>query len=633
MADRRDQLAEALDELCQAVAADGGCALYLDDGDGTLSLAAATGNGAARPPSLVNRLRGANDQSHNLALNVPGERPGVVVLSRRSGGGFTQQDRTVARLFVRRLSDGDLAGSTAIGSAAHSGWTRQLEAIQHICARLARLGTIEEVGTTICSGTFEVTDNDEAHLLLVDERGYLQPVTASARTAVRTGKLEPLPYEGPAALHIKRTLSAGVPIIAHDLGDMGPGRIGPHSMLIVPLHHEGHVSGLICLVAAGDQRFDDDDLRLLQILADQAAVAIENARLLRGRDELVQELAGLLDISEAASSASDETSLAQHLANRVRHATRTDGALISRWDDGSTYLRILSRDGIGFGLGTSDEIDLADSPARWAALRDGRAQVVQADSSENGTEQMQLRTAGAHTLIVLPLTAGGRTIGLIELVSVERPRILSEPEMHACEAMASLAATGLEKVRLVEQLRSAADMDLVTGVHNHRYLQDRLRQEVARSARSHSPLALLMMDLDKFKPINDRYGHADGDRVLHSIGATIKAAVRTNDIVARYGGDEFVVLMPETSVEHAELVARRVVSGILQRRHDLSDGSHVSVGVSAGLAFYPNDGRNSAQLLAAADSAMYAAKRNGGRQIERSNLPMIGEPVAIRAAS
>jgi diguanylate cyclase (GGDEF)-like protein len=393
------------------------------------------------------------------------------------------------------------------------------------------------------------------------------------------------------------------------------------------------VSGLIALIATAEQAFDDDDLRLLQILADQSAVAIENARLLRGRDELVHELAGLLDISEAASTASDETSLARHLATRVRSATRTDAVSVNRWDEGSTYLRVLSRDGAFSGVGKDDEVDLADSPARWAALRDGRPQTVQADGPENTIEHMQLRMAGAQTLILLPLTAGGKTIGLIELVSATRPRSLSEAELHACEAMASLAATGLEKVRLMEQLRSAADMDLVTGVHNHRYLQDRLRQEVARSARSHAPLALLMLDLDKFKPINDQYGHADGDRVLHSIGATIKAAVRTNDIVARYGGDEFVVLMPDTSVEHAELVARRVVSSILQRRHELSDGNHVSVGVSAGLAFYPEDGRTSAQLLAGADTAMYAAKRNGGRQIERSQMPVIGEPVAARASA
>jgi diguanylate cyclase (GGDEF)-like protein len=230
---------------------------------------------------------------------------------------------------------------------------------------------------------------------------------------------------------------------------------------------------------------------------------------------------------------------------------------------------------------------------------------------------------GARTLILVPLTAGGRTIGIVELIAMNAPRVLEAAELQTVDAMATLGATGLEKVRLLEQLRSAADMDLVTGVHNHRYLQERLRQEVARSARSHSPFGVLMLDLDNFKPVNDRHGHSDGDRVLHNIGAAIKDHVRTSDVVARYGGDEFVVLMPDTPVEHAELVAQRVVAGVLERGHVLSDGSEVSVGISAGLAVYPAHGRTSAMLLQAADAAMYAAKRSGGRQVERST------PVAI----
>jgi diguanylate cyclase (GGDEF)-like protein len=112
--------------------------------------------------------------------------------------------------------------------------------------------------------------------------------------------------------------------------------------------------------------------------------------------------------------------------------------------------------------------------------------------------------------------------------------------------------------------------------------------------------------------------------VLHNIGATIMGHVRTNDVVARYGGDEFVVLMPDTTAERAELVARRVVDAILERHHELSNGSHVSVGVSAGLAYYPDDGRTSAQLLATADAAMYEAKRGGGRVSERfESAPLV----------
>jgi len=622
-----DALVGVLEELCHAVAADGGAALYLDDGEGALQRVATAGAGGARAPRLLDQLRDEGRDRRTLVLTVPGTPSGMVVLSRRSGGNFTQQDRAVARLFVRRLAEGAPVGG---GPLAPSIWTRQLEAIQRIGARLNRLGSIDEVGATICRGTFEVIDHDEAHLLLADDKGYLRAV---AQATADGGTAPALPYEGPIAAHIDRALAGAKPVLAHALPEAGAGRVGTHSVLLVPLLHEARVSGLICLVAQGEGRFDDDDLRLLQILSDQAAVAIENARLLSGRDELVRELAGLLDISEAAGATSDERQLATLLATRLRRATETDGARVSRWEEGSTVLRPLGRDGVGW---TDDQVELADSPLRWTALRDGRPAVIALDGLDDGGESNALRASGARTLILLPLITGGRTIGLVEMLALHQPRTLNESQLHACEAMASLTATGLERVRLFEQLRSAADIDLVTGVHNHRYLQERLRQEVARSARSHSPLAVLMMDLDKFKPVNDRHGHADGDRVLHNIGATVMGEMRTSDVVARYGGDEFVVLMPDTDVAQAEIVARRVVSAIMGRRHELSDGSHVSVGVSAGLAMYPADGRTSAQLLQAADGAMYAAKRAGGRQVERStgvNALAAGEPIPARATA
>ncbi len=625
----RARITTALEALCAAVDADGGAALYVGDGDGVLHLAASIGHGKRRPPGLMQRLRrgSAEPDANTLILSVPGSAGSVVVLARRGGGGFTQQDRTVARLYIRGLAE---QGTGVAGPLHGSSWTRQLEAIQRIAARMTRLASVEEVGATICTETRLMIDYDEAQVLVAaGKNGALRLVAAAGGTAA-DGKALPLPSTGPAANAIGRAARGGVPVLATHLPDLGPGRAGPCSMLVVPMHFEGRVSGVICLIAQGSNQFDDDDLRLLQILSDQAAVAIENARLLSGRDQLVHELAALLEVSEAASGASDEVSLASMLADRMRRATGTDAAIISRWDDSSTVLRELWRDGVN---GPEMRTDVTDSPLRRAVLRDGRPVVVHAETLESVPEVIQLRLLGGRTLICMPLNAGGRTIGIVELISFQAPRHLDEAEMQAAEAMASLAATGLEKVRLLGQLRNAADMDLVTGVHNHRYLQERLRQEVARSARSHSPFGVLMLDLDKFKPVNDRYGHADGDRVLHNVGATLKAHVRTSDVVARYGGDEFVVLMPDTSVEHAELVARRVVAGIVARRHPMSDGTEVGVGVSAGLAVYPTDGRTSAQLLQAADAAMYEAKRTGGHQVERSSAAPLSVEVAAAPAA
>jgi diguanylate cyclase (GGDEF)-like protein len=625
---KRAILTSVLDELSGAVGADAGSALYVDDGDGVLHLAASAGHPKGRPPTLLDRLRGhsrpttAEKDGRTLVLAVPGPRTAFVVLQRNGGSDFTQRDRTLAGLYLRRLAED---GVEVLDQHHTGGWTRQLEAIQRIAARLTRLASVEEVGAAICTETRQVIDYTEAQVLVASGTDGSMRVVAAAGGQQADGSVIPLPNTGPGGEALTRAAVGGVAVIATDLPDLGPSRPGPCSLLAVPLHFEGRVSGVICLTAQGSGHFDDDDLRLLQILSDQAAVAIENARLLSGRDQLVHELAALLEVSEAASSASDELGLARLLADRVRRATKMDAAIISRWDDGSTVLRVLWRDGIS---GRDEPTDVTDSPLRRGVLREGRPMTVHADGAESTPEILQLRLMGGRTLVALPLNAGGRTIGLIELISFQANRHLDGAEMQAAEAMASLAATGLEKIRLVEQLRNAADMDLVTGVHNHRYLQERLRQEVARSARSHSPFAVLMLDLDKFKPVNDRHGHADGDRVLHTIGTTIKAHVRTVDIVARYGGDEFVVLMPDTPPDQAEHVAQRVVAGIRARHHEMSDGSQVTVGVSGGLAVYPADGRTSAQLLQAADAAMYSAKRTGTRQVERSSGGRVSLEVA-----
>ena len=153
-------------------------------------------------------------------------------------------------------------------------------------------------------------------------------------------------------------------------------------------------------------------------------------------------------------------------------------------------------------------------------LLDGKPQLVRRDrTGVDAAESALLRRVGATQMLLLPLTATGRTIGLLELYLATDERTFSDQEIGVYGSMAGQAAVALQNVQLLRHLRAAADVDQVTGVNNHRYLQERLTQEVARSARSRSPLSVLMIDLDGFKAINDVHGHADGDRVLRNVAA------------------------------------------------------------------------------------------------------------------
>jgi diguanylate cyclase (GGDEF)-like protein len=621
------RLAKVLAELATAVAADGGAALYLDDGDGALSLAATSGPASAGR-SWSSRLLRRSPDSRVLVAPLPDWSGGVIVLERAGSADFTRDDRALVNLYARQLTD-ELPAAAAF---RQSGWSRQLEAIQRIAAQLTRLASVEEVGAAICRETRQVTDYDEAHVLLVHE-GRLRQVAAVSGSGSAAAPA-PLQPDSPAGLAINRAFASSAPLLVPESVEPAAGRGGAWSLLVTPLRYEGRVSGVVVLLKAGVGRYDDDDVRLLGILSDQAAVAFENAKLLAGSNELVREMSGLLDVTTTANDAKDEHTLATLLALKVRTASQMDGCAIWRWHHDSTTLRALAADQVAQPPST----DAADHPGRRAVLRDGRPRLVQVEtpdsaaavaasdstlvvSAARGAEAQLLDQLGYRSMLILPMLVGGRPTGLIELYSRSAERHVGAAEMQAFLTMAGSVASGLENARLLEQLQLAADIDPLTGVNNHRYLQDRLRQETARAARSRSPLCVLMLDLDKFKPINDRFGHAEGDRLLRSVAAAIRAQVRTNDIVARYGGDEFVVIMPDTPEDRAHEVARRVVAGILARRHELSNGELVSIGASAGLAVHPGDGRTAAALLQIADARMYEAKRG-----QVPDMPPIGEP-------
>ena len=154
--------------------------------------------------------------------------------------------------------------------------------------------------------------------------------------------------------------------------------------------------------------------------------------------------------------------------------------------------------------------------------------------------------------------------------------------------------------------------DPLTGLHNRRYLMDRMLQEMQRSDRHGEPLALAMIDLDAFKPINDQFGHVLGDKVLRAVGSAISKSVRVSDIAARYGGDEFAVILPQTPAEGAMRVCERLLRNISEVILQDETGRSFRITASLGLAYYPADDIETPEdLVHSADGALYGAKRSG----------------------
>jgi len=164
-------------------------------------------------------------------------------------------------------------------------------------------------------------------------------------------------------------------------------------------------------------------------------------------------------------------------------------------------------------------------------------------------------------------------------------------------------------------------IDPLTSLYNRTFFFAAVEREIARSARSGRGFCLLMMDLDELKLINDRHGHFFGDRVLRGVGEVIRAGGRKIDTAARYGGDEFVVLLPETDPTGAYVLAEKIRLGVAALRVDVA-GTLLQPSVSIGVVSYPDDGRTSDELMITADSSMYRSKREGKNRV--TGVPVVG---------
>jgi diguanylate cyclase (GGDEF)-like protein len=261
--------------------------------------------------------------------------------------------------------------------------------------------------------------------------------------------------------------------------------------------------------------------------------------------------------------------------------------------------------------------EVAGFPQTIRVLEEQATVVIDAeDPLADPAEVALLAPAGNRTLIMVPLVAKGQSIGLVELIS--KAAVVIDPErLELARTMANEAAMALENARLYEVARALADRDPLTGFYNHRYLHQRFGEEVVRAQRTRQPLSVLMLDMDDFKLVNDTFGHLFGDQVLVWTAGVIRSTLRASDVAARYGGDEFAILLPATDADAALSTANRIREAFAAAAFDGGSRSAVAVSVAIGAATFPSDGRSATELIAAADAALYREKRAQGEPIAR----------------
>jgi diguanylate cyclase (GGDEF)-like protein len=203
----------------------------------------------------------------------------------------------------------------------------------------------------------------------------------------------------------------------------------------------------------------------------------------------------------------------------------------------------------------------------------------------------------------------GRLVALFDVYDPEDGLLPGADVCQVLEIFANVTASALENARYGEELAAKAVSDGLTGLYNHRHFQETLAHEVERAGRYDLVFTLLMMDLDRFKAVNDRLGHPRGDRALQMVADVLRECARTTDFVGRYGGEEFVMILPGTTVQQALSLATRITEGVRAIVLAVDDPPRLSI--SIGMAEYPDCGRDRESLIAAADAALLFAKRSG----------------------
>ncbi len=386
--------------------------------------------------------------------------------------------------------------------------------------------------------------------------------------------------------------------------------------LMFPMRIKDHFVGLLLLTDKKGGTWTTGDFQLIQAVVGLASTSINNAMLFENsettKNELDHKVFNLMTLQQSSkvlSSTLDLSSLITISIDMFLETVWANKGVLMLFSDERPELEVKAFKGIT----RADVDDLKKNPAETWAMT-----TIEKEKKPIFAQEISGRSYQAYTTVnrdlpfavYIPMLKEGELYGVIKVGAKINGQPFTENDLEFFATLASQAVIAFENARLY----SLAITDSITKLYVHRYFQMRLEEEVARSRRYNSTISLLMCDIDHFKPINDNYGHQQGDAILKEVSKILRKNVRNTDIAARYGGEEFAIILPETTQADAKIVAERIRRDVAHFDFPsiMPGQPSVKCSISIGVAGFPLNADNKDQLIQKADSALYKAK-DGGR--------------------